>query len=140
MGYRYYIMKEYNIEIILFNFYEIVWETCWYYEIIWEIPNIYRGISCCIQRYEKYTIYSRKLELYRMRTYSSHYSSYHFAPLSLLLSLRLIIAIIITSLDHRYRYYYHSARSLLSLSLSLLLSLLFHIIAIIVTIIAISWY
>ena len=90
-----------------------------------------------MQGYKKYTIYSRKLELYRMRTYSSHYSNYHFALLSLLLSLRSIIAIIITSLDHRYRYYYHFAR--LSLSLSLLLLLLFHITAIIATIIAISY-
>ena len=104
--------------------------------MIWEISNIYRGISYFMQGYERYTIYSRKLELYRMRTYSSYYSSHHFASLSLLLSLRSIIAIIITSLDHRYRYYYHFARSSSSLSLSL--SLLFHITAIIATIIAIS--
>ena len=41
-----------------------------------------------------------------MRTYSSYYSSRHFASLSLLSLLRSIIAIIITSLDHRYHHHF----------------------------------
>ena len=44
------------------------------------------------------------------RPYSSYYSNYYFARLSLLLLRSIIdILIIITSLDYRYRYYYHSA-------------------------------
>ena len=105
---RYHIMIWYDIEIILFDFYGIVWETCWYHGMMWEISNICRGILYCMQGYEKYIIYRRNIELYRMRTYSSHHSSYHFARPWLLLSLRsaidiviaIAIAIIITPLGH----------------------------------------
>ena len=58
-----------------------------------------------------------------MLTYSSYYSSYHFARSSPspLLSLRSAIAIpiIITSLDYRHPHYHHFARLSLSPSLSL---------------------
>ena len=51
-------MKGYNIKIILFDFYGIIWEITNMHKIIWEISGICRGISCCIQGYGKYTIYS----------------------------------------------------------------------------------
>ena len=45
IGGRYHIVGGYGIEIISFDFYGIVWETCWYYPMVWEVSDICRGIS-----------------------------------------------------------------------------------------------
>ena len=48
IGGSYPLMVWYGIEIISFDFYGMVWETCWYYEMVWEISGIYRGILLCM--------------------------------------------------------------------------------------------
>ena len=61
IGGRYHTMVWYGIETISFDFYGMVWETCWYHGMVWEISDICRGIPCCMQGYGKSTIYRRNL-------------------------------------------------------------------------------
>ena len=83
MGCRYYTMVWYGIETISFDFYGMVWETCWY------------------QRYGKLTLTLcvRILVIILAITPLGYRHRYHYhsAPPSLLLS---VIAIIITPLSH----------------------------------------
>ena len=115
-------MIQYDIETILFDFYGMVQETCWYHGIIQEISGIYRGISLCMQGYGKYTIYRIfyyiQQSIFKFRTIFLYIE---FQP-SFQPSLRSAIVIIIsTPLGHGHHYQY-SARpwpSLLVLRLAM---------------------
>ena len=84
MGCRYHTMIWYDIEIISFDFYEMVWETCWYHEMMWEVSGICRGIPCYMQGMGN-ILY---IEVYFYIWNSTDHSSHHSAPSSLSLSLR----------------------------------------------------
>ena len=84
MGCRYHTMIWYDIETISFDFYEMVWETCWYHEMMWEVSGICRGIPCYMQGMGN-ILY---IEVYFYIWNSTHHSSHHSAPSSLSLSLR----------------------------------------------------
>ena len=108
-------------EIILVNFPDHPIKIKWY-----DLNIIsYRGMVSTpyildhITPFRPVTIYRRNILYIDSSYYSSHHSARLSPSLSLSLRSAIAIAIIITPLGHRHRYYYHSARPSPSLSLSL---------------------